>query len=381
MKTDILLVHYQDLALTSRLLDFDMSHQLETKTVAEFYSGELSPDKKYEQITFFTHGTYLGREEDEEPTNRSVHQSLLDEDSDGQVVAQTLSLLEKGAKNTDKIFIESCFCGAVLKDLKDEESLSNVEIVVSSGSKHQSISHKLHFGLEKEFLKNGTDNLFEYATINFPGTIGIKNKNGDIFKLSSIKAEQNDSGEIILKRHLSSPNPEDSGKWWIRDKSITINPADLTQNVKDVALVEEVIKNHEGKARLWQQLGANVNSKVLEDPITLLLAATRSGYCKSIELLLKMNVIETPIEQSLSENIILNAAISHDKDPVLKLLISKLPPEHITESCRVLEKVSKEFSGRLDHKIRRIAESLLPYAIEANNDNAATILLNTVTKE
>jgi|GEM_PF-4100771 len=297
---------------------------------------------KYDQVVINAHGTYEGESDLAKITDRRHHLVL---DDVGRIV-DTAPLLKKCAEYSNKILVDSCFAGVLAKDL-DPEELRGTEIVFAGGSKHTTLLNPGILAVEKRFLFDGLNGLLDFAKTNHPGSLVVKDAEGNFTKISSVKVDEDNR----IRRDFSILNHE---KKWERDEGIFLDPGQLGQGFKDLAFAFAVKKNKMKDVQYWLENGADVSAKIFGDGLSLFFSAAVDG---DLELLKRLWEIPE-VKKDEIEKMTLVAALKKDR-ATCGFLLSKLNEDQLRNLDLREESVGLELStlmicaARIDGEMAR----------------------------
>ena len=276
-------------------------------------------------------------------------------------------MVECCAQYTDKIFIESCFAGVVIRDISAIPNFPAVEVVAVGGSKHTTMPNPAVIELEKEFLYVGAAGLGEFVENNYPGTVAIRLANGDISKISTIKLQEDG---VTLMRHRSRPNSDfiDSSKWWRSEPDTIVEVGVDNQQFKNVALSIALSRGKMDEVHYWQRAGADVNAPIYGFQHSLLYSSAVDGNAKMMRRLFEVDGLDFELEPKIKNPLFVALIKKHEE--VTDLLLSRLTPEQIKEHCEFIKNSSR------GNGYEAIAEFLLPKISEVRNEGAVDVLCN-----
>ncbi len=371
MKKNILILQGDRVDTASRILK-DISdrkrgpNNITTKTLRQFTDDgyRLEEGARYDQIIIHAHGTYAEESNPDPQVQRQNHSIFV---ADGYPLLNTGSLVECCAKYSDKIFIESCFAGVVIRDIADIPNFLAVDVVAVGGSKHATMPNPAVIDLEREFLYEGASNLEQFVANNYPGTVGIRWANGDISKISTVKLQEDG---VTLMRHRSRPNPDfrDSAKWWSREPDTVVEVGADNRQFKNVALSIALSRGKMDEVHYWQRSGADVNAPIYGFGHSLLYSAALDGDAKKMQRLFEIDGLDFELTPKVKSPLFIAATRKHEE--VTSLLLSRLTSDQLKEHC---EFIKNKFGGV---EGARMAEFLLPKILEVKNEDAVEVLLS-----
>ncbi len=336
MKKNILILYGDGVDIAPRILEDIRGgprgfNNISDLTLKQFRDNNfrLEEGARHDQIIIYAHGTYAGKIDPEPQFHRQSHSILVTNDSPP---LNTASLVEYCAKYTDKIFIESCFAGAVIRDIAAMPNFPAVDVVTVGGSKHITITNPAVNALEKEFLFEGAANLEKFVENNYPGTVGIRLKNGAISKISTVKLQEDG---VTLMRHRSKPNSDfsDSTKWWRSEPDAVVEVGANNQQFKNVALSIAFIREKMNEVNYWQSLGADINAPIYGFSYSLLYCAAMDGETQMMQRLFEIDGLDFELVPNVKSPLFVAAIEKHeDVTSLLEPLNNPQIPHHATEN-------------------------------------------------
>lgn len=324
--------------------------------------------ERYDQIIINAHGVFSN---DEEASTREHHRVQFNKSD----FIETCSVIKLCSPHTDKILLNSCFAGAVMKDLHEntEEGLGTATLVALGGSKHSTITYNSPTILAaKLFLDEDSLSLESHLSLTFPDTVAIRYPNGDIFKLGAVKTPENISitqkytGDgLHPSRHICSPRTlcvDESQSWWKVNAVQRIDIANIPHDFKNAALGISCYKGHAKDAKYWLKMGADINCRLSSTGNTPLSLAVYRGHKDIVELLLEYPEIsvDLPIYNGATPlliSMLMNVAVENI-DIIYKLLAKLTPVELIKNLDRLIL-----MQERLPDQCKEVGERLFPKII------------------
>ncbi|MBL6664358.1 MAG: hypothetical protein ISQ34_00775 [Rickettsiales bacterium] len=267
MRKKILIIYGKDINYIHRVVNklHDSTYDLDQIKLADFWQrkhgdGEVF-DQQYDQIIIHAHGNRgLFAENDGLEIRQATRSGHIVSSQDG-LLLKTASVVELCLQNSANIIVDSCYAGAVMKDLALSDLACRAGVVVLSygGSKHTIIQDEGKYLIEAELRDKGIQEVIAQAYRISPDTIGYM-VNGAISKLGAIKIED---GNVIRKKSIlirSSLSWEEK----IEERIIFDHEgiSSLGADFKVIAFGLAIFRNKERDARFWYETGCNVHAKV-----------------------------------------------------------------------------------------------------------------------